>query len=57
MHCAKCIVRSDLWDANSLPDPRSVPSLSNAIIEQKGYAITPEQLQQSLRKDIEERLY
>jgi uncharacterized protein len=57
MHCAKCIIRSDLWNAETWPDPESVPSLSNAIIEQKGYSITPEQLQKSLAKDARERLY
>jgi PPOX class probable FMN-dependent enzyme len=57
MHCAKCIIRSDLWDSASWPNPADVPSLSNAIIEQKGYQITPEQLQRSLQKDVEERLY
>ncbi len=57
MHCAKCIIRSDLWDASTWPDKDEVPSLSKALIEQKALPMTPEQLQAGLEKDARERLY
>ena len=57
MHCAKCIIRSDLWDPATWPDSDTVPSLSKAIIEQQGYDMTPEQLEKGLEKDARERLY
>jgi uncharacterized protein len=57
MHCAKCIIRSDLWNGETWPDPETVPSLSAAIIDQKGYSMTKEQLAANLEKDARERLY
>ena len=57
MHCAKCMIRSELWQPHSWPAAASVPSLSAAIIDQKKLGITPEQMAGSLAKDIQARLY
>jgi PPOX class probable FMN-dependent enzyme len=57
MHCAKCMIRSELWKPDSWPVPDSVPSLSAAIIDQKKLNITAEQMAGSLAKDIQTRLY
>ena len=57
MHCAKCMIRSELWNSQSWPSPATVPSLSSAIIEQKGLSITRQEMAASLAKDIERRLY
>ena len=57
MHCAKCIIRSELWSPESWPDMARVPSLSAAIIDQKQLPITREQMAASLARDAEQRLY
>ena len=57
MHCAKCMVRSQLWHADSWPDPEEIPSLSGAMVEQKNLPITREQLAEALEQDVRERLY
>lgn len=57
MHCAKCMVRSQLWQANSWPDPEETPSLSGALVEQKQLRITREELAEALEQDVRERLY
>jgi PPOX class probable FMN-dependent enzyme len=57
MHCAKCMVRSQLWQPDSWPDPEEIPSLSGALVEQKQLPITREQLAEALEQDIRERLY
>ena len=57
MHCAKCVVRADLWKPEHWPDPADVPSLSAAIIDQKKLAVTPEQMDAAMAKDVRERLY
>lgn len=57
MHCAKCMIRSELWRPESWPEPLAVPSLSSALIAQKQLSITPEQMAASRAKDVEQRLY
>lgn len=57
MHCAKCVVRADLWEPESWPNRDSVPSLSAAKIDQKKLAVTPEQMAEAMAKDVRERLY
>ncbi len=57
MHCAKCIVRSDLWDSESWPDPADVPSLTVAFIEQKKLQVTPEEILASAARSVEKTLY
>ncbi len=56
MHCARCIMRSDLWEPDSWPDPEEVPSLTAAIIEQKQLPVPPEKLPE-LREDLRRGLY
>ncbi len=57
MHCAKCVVRAELWKPEHWPDPADVPSLSAAIIDQKKLAVTREQMDAAMAKDVRERLY
>ncbi|MEO6435078.1 MAG: pyridoxamine 5'-phosphate oxidase family protein, partial [Tepidisphaeraceae bacterium] len=57
MHCAKCMIRSELWSPESWPDMARVPSLSAAIIDQKQLPISREQMAASLARDAEQRLY
>jgi PPOX class probable FMN-dependent enzyme len=57
IHCAKCVVRSKLWDARHWPDLEGVPSLAQAIVEQAKLPKTPQEVQAFLDKDQRERLY
>jgi PPOX class probable FMN-dependent enzyme len=57
IHCAKCIIRSKLWDPQHWPDVEGVPSLARAIVDQARLTRTPEEVQAFLDKDQRERLY
>jgi PPOX class probable FMN-dependent enzyme len=57
IHCAKCIVRSRLWDPLHWPDLEGVPSLAQAIVEQAKLDTTPAEVQAFLDRDAHERLY
>lgn len=57
MHCAKCIVRSQIWQTEAWPDSDDVPNLAGALVEQMQLSITREQIIASLDKDARENLY
>ena len=57
IHCAKCVIRSKLWDPGHWPDLAGVPSLARAIVDQARMTRTPEQVQAFIDKDHRERLY
>jgi PPOX class probable FMN-dependent enzyme len=57
IHCAKCVVRSKLWEPRHWPDLEGVPSLARAIVDQARLTRTPEEVQAFLDKDQRERLY
>lgn len=57
IHCAKCVIRSKLWDPRHWPDLEGVPSLAEAIVDQAKLAKTPGAVQAIIDDDIRERLY
>ena len=57
IHCAKCVIRSKLWDPGHWPDLDGVPSLARAIVDQARMTRTPEEVQAVIDKDHRERLY
>lgn len=57
MHCAKCMVRSALWQPETWPDAGEIVNLGAALVEQKQLPISKEQLTEALEKDVRERLY
>jgi hypothetical protein len=57
MHCAKCMVRSQLWMVEAWPEKGEVPDLGAALVDQMKLEITKEQLAESLERDVRERLY
>lgn len=57
LHCAKCVIRSKLWDARHWPDVAGMPPFAQAIVEQARLAKTPAEVQAFLDKDQRERLY
>jgi PPOX class probable FMN-dependent enzyme len=56
-HCAKCVIRSRLWDKGAWPDLADLPSLARALVDQAKLEQSPEEVQALLEKDARERLY
>ncbi len=56
-HCAKCIIRSELWKANALPALESLPSLAQAMVKHGELDLTIEEMQTGITNDEETRLY
>lgn len=56
-HCAKCVVRSRLWDASRWPSLDGLPSMARAMVDAGKLAETPEEMQSLIEKDQRERLY
>lgn len=56
-HCAKCVIRSQLWSAGSWPDLAGLPTLAEAMVDAGRLAETPEQMQALIDEDIRQRLY
>ena len=56
-HCAKCVVRSRLWDPAGWPALDGLPSMARAMVDAGRLAETPEEMQALIEKDQRERLY
>jgi hypothetical protein len=56
-HCAKCVIRSKLWDSGSWPDAAGLASLAQVIVDQAKPAESVEEMQAFLERDVRERLY
>lgn len=52
-HCAKCVVRSQIWDVRDL----KLPSLAEAMVKHGDLDITVGEMQAIIEKDEHERLY
>jgi PPOX class probable FMN-dependent enzyme len=57
MHCAKCIIRSNLWMNIDDKQERSVPSLAKALIDHGKLDITHEELDSMIKNDEKTNLY
>jgi len=56
-HCAKCVMRSQLWEPGAWPDLHGVPSLAQAIIDHAKLGETTQQVQVALDESYRDRLY
>jgi len=56
-HCAKCVVRSDLWNAERWPDLESLPSVAEAFIKHMNLNMTVEEVQADIEEDARTGLY
>jgi PPOX class probable FMN-dependent enzyme len=56
-HCSKCVVRSNLWDAEAWDDASELASLGAIMKDQLKLQVEAEAVEAGLRKDIETRLY
>jgi len=57
MHCAKCVVRSQLWKTEDWPDPDEVPNLAAALVDQLQLPTTKDELVESLERNVRDGLY
>ena len=56
-HCAKCVIRSKLWDSASWPDIAGLPNHAHLIVEQGKLDMSVEQMHAIIQKNERERLY
>ena len=56
-HCAKCVIRSKLWDSTSWPDIADLPNHAQLIVEQGKLDMSVAQMHAKIQKDERERLY
>ncbi len=56
-HCAKCVIRSKLWDSGAWPGVQGLPSLAQAMVAQGKLEESLEEMQALIEKDARERLY
>ncbi len=57
MHCAKCIIRSNLWMNIDDTQERAVPSLATALVDHGKLDITYQELDDMIRDDEKTNLY
>jgi PPOX class probable FMN-dependent enzyme len=57
MHCAKCMIRSNLWMHTDEPTERPVPSLAKALVDHGKLDITYEELDDMIKNDEQTNLY
>jgi hypothetical protein len=56
-HCAKCMVRSSLWDPKGWPDRSALPSLGAALVSHSKSKTPAEEVDAYLEEDERESLY
>jgi PPOX class probable FMN-dependent enzyme len=56
-HCAKCMVRSGLWQEDRWPDTTSVPPFAETLAAHAKLAESIEELSDLLERDTREKLY
>ena len=56
-HCAKCMVRSALWEAQKWPSLDGLPTLAQAMRDVPAIDLPVEALEQAIDYDLTERLY
>ena len=57
IHCAKCIIRSSLWDAYETPASEAVPSMAETLIKQAKMKESLEEVQVLIDHSYTETLY
>lgn len=57
MHCAKCMIRSNLWGTIDDTQERSVPSLGKVLVDHGKLEISSEELDDRIKNDEKTNLY
>ena len=56
-HCAKCVIRSKLWDSTDWSNLAGLASLAQAMVDQGKLEESLEEMQALIERDAKERLY
>jgi PPOX class probable FMN-dependent enzyme len=56
-HCAKCMIRSSLWNPAAWPDLAGLPSMAEALVDAGKLEATVEEVNASIEKDYVSSLY
>jgi len=56
-HCAKCVIRSSLWDPQGWPDAQSLSSLAQAVKDHANLSDSVEVVQEGIDGSYRDRLY
>lgn len=56
-HCAKCMVRSKLWQPEHWPELEGLPTLAQTMIKQAPKSISLDDLESGVKYDVENKLY
>jgi PPOX class probable FMN-dependent enzyme len=57
MHCAKCIIRSNLWASSDSAKERSVPTLATALVDHGKLDMSYKELDDMIKDDEKTNLY
>ena len=57
LHCAKCVIRSGIWDQEQWPDVDGLASLARVIIDHSKLQDSEETIQASIDESYRDRLY
>lgn len=57
MHCAKCIIRSHLWDNSTDTSARTLPSLGKTLVDHAKVDMSYEELDERIKNDEQTNLY
>ena len=56
-HCAKCIIRSQLWEPSAWPSLDGLPTLAETLVAAAGLSQPVEELDKAIKKAESEELY
>ena len=57
LHCAKCVIRSKVWDMQHWPNPDELPSYAHMIIDHAKLTDKVEDLQAVIEQNYKDKLY
>lgn len=56
-HCAKCVIRSKLWEPDSWPDLAGLPTLAQTMVDHGKLEKSVDEMQSIIEGDAQNRLY
>ena len=56
-HCAKCVIRSKIWDSDQWADLEGLPSLAQILVDHGKLSDSVEEMQVMIDQSYRDRLY
>jgi hypothetical protein len=56
-HCAKCVMRSHLWEQDYWPDLAGLPSLARTMVDHAKLTLSVDEMQALIDESYRERMY